>query len=367
MRKITPTILLVLTAFVLSGCIGAGGGGSGGTNVASLSGTEDSFLDFYSSPGSGDDGGDDGSDEGDLGGTDPGPGDLGGGDDDGDSEAEGHHNPEPASLALMGAGLAALLGKKLRRSKMKTKILMMILAAGFIMMSANPAQAYVINGRLLDWGVRPLMGDWTPNAGVWYSAEDYVGPGGFVDPGYGGQQFDAEALYVDWDDTNLYLALVTGFPNTGNGITVDKVDFSAGDIAIDFGIDGNYDYALELGNHADNYWGYEGDFGGVYKVSEWCDSFYPETSPLFMAGAPVKIGNAGKLVYNDDYYGSDHWVVEARIRRSLFGADWNPLMSIHWTQSCGNDGIDVTTPEPVSGLLFGLGAIGALLRFRKKK
>jgi hypothetical protein len=100
MRKIPPTILIIVISLFLSGCIGSGSSGSGFSSGSGdgFSSSGNSVISYYSPP----------SD----------PGDSGGGGDSGvGGGAAGHHNPEPASLALMGAGLAALLGKKLRRRK----------------------------------------------------------------------------------------------------------------------------------------------------------------------------------------------------------------------------------------------------------
>lgn len=52
-------------------------------------------------------------------------------------------------------------------------------------------------------------------------------------PGWGGQAYDAEALYVHLDTSYLYLALVTGLsPNTPNNPAGNS--YGPGDFAIDF-------------------------------------------------------------------------------------------------------------------------------------
>lgn len=251
---------------------------------------------------------------------------------------------------------------------MKIRILLSIAMLGLVLICADYAMAYTIDGDLSDWGVNPSTSQWVPNAGVFYTQEDYVGPGGYVGPGWGGQQFDAEALYVYADSTNLYLALVTGFPATG--VDIGSSHYSAGDIALDFGPNGTWDYGIEIGGHNPlGYGGYSGTPGHVYTGITWQDGItFPESSPLYMLSAVTDAGTASGFAYNSTSYGNDHWVVELSIPKTVFGSDWNHYGTVHWTMSCGNDNINVTTtPEPMSMMLFGSGALGVLLKLRKRK
>ena len=252
---------------------------------------------------------------------------------------------------------------------MKRKILLAIVILGLGFIYADSAMAYTANGDLSDWGVNPGTSDWVPNPGVFYTEEDLVGPGGQVYPGWGGQTFDAEALYLDWDDTNLYLALVTGFPNTGVG------SYSAGDIAIDFGANGTYEYGIEIGGHGSGYGGYSGTLGHVYKGITWqtSASWGGVSNPLYMSSATTDAGIAG-FAYNNSFYSSldpnyNHWVVEMSIPKSFFNGDWNNYMRVHWTQNCGNDNINLTTPvpEPMSLSLLGLSLLGMIGAGIKRK
>ena len=124
-----------------------------------------------------------------------------------------------------------------------TLILALTLAA---LLSAGSAQAFVIDGNLSDWGVQRNGNatDWTPNSSAAaYKVEDQHAS--YLNPGYGGQAYDAEAMYVAWDASNLYIAIATGHnpltPNTPSNDT-----YGPGDIAIDFAANGSFDYGIEL-------------------------------------------------------------------------------------------------------------------------
>ena len=93
---------------------------------------------------------------------------------------------------------------------------------------ALPASAYTIDGNLADWGISSPS--FTPSLPVkGYVIEDQTGGANtFLNPGYGGQPYDAEALYVNYDSTNLYLGLITGH-------SPQNTSYAPGDFLIDFG------------------------------------------------------------------------------------------------------------------------------------
>lgn len=122
----------------------------------------------------------------------------------------------------------------------RNKALLLICALGLGLSAESMAVTITVDGNLSDWGLNwsdsDNSNDWTPtpNMGISYTVEDYTGGNnrnGQVNPGYGGQAYDAEALYVTWDANNLYIALVTGHSPTtpdSNG------DFGPGDFALAF-------------------------------------------------------------------------------------------------------------------------------------
>lgn len=267
--------------------------------------------------------------------------------------------------------------------KNKKLVAMAIAALSF----APPTFAYTIDGNLADWG---LQTNWSVSAPVKASAvEDQTGSTGtYLNPGWGGQQYDAEAMYLDWDGTNVYIAIVTGLsPNTlqnpGNN------SYGPGDILFNFGADGNYDFGLVLTSIASL------TSGAVYSISSpngtnnlnyglWSSPQNPGLAPnpypvAVKAGAVVGTGtfaypNTAHTGYGS-YPGDTHYFIEAGIPVSAFGAFWGangPTQNFHvqWGAYCANDVIGVDprahVPEPGSLLLAALG-LGALAGFQRRR
>ncbi|WP_313953180.1 PEP-CTERM sorting domain-containing protein [Accumulibacter sp.] len=263
--------------------------------------------------------------------------------------------------------------------------------------SSMSASAFTIDGNLSDWGVNPTT--WMPFAGIEYTIEDQVGGGAFyLSPGWGGQAYDAEALYAKIQDGQLYIALATGHnPRTPNQPKANS--YGAGDFAIDFGKNGSFDLGINI-LHVDRVTGngtYQFEsFGveaGVYQNPTWAyglwDSNGQYTDPQGTAYAPdlshpthltggTLVGMA-QLAYTTSPvkgYGSnpndDHYFYEMSIPLQLLrdsGWDGNPF-DIHWTENCANDSIFVDPPaevsEPATLGLIGLSLFG-LFHGRKRK
>ncbi len=232
-----------------------------------------------------------------------------------------------------------------------------------------------LDGNLSDWGIDTSSfgvndNNWDPGVpGVFVWQEDWVtvynGYYGYVEPGYGGQNYDVEALLATFDDENLYVAIATGFPQEGlNG-------WDAGDIAFDVGADGSWDYALVVSNYVDGDNSRSATLGGFYRVTGWQDVYYDQHSisnPFRMA--------SGTLIDTIDFaYVADdpdlpRYIIEAAIPLSLFDEPFTSI-KIHWTMECGNDYGEVVahTPEPASILLAGAGlfAVSMFLRRRRRE
>ena len=137
------------------------------------------------------------------------------------------------------------------------------------------AASYTIDGDVSDWGndlslaisnaylnsVAPA----SPTAD--FVREDSVQNNGYVEPGYGGQTFDIEAMYFDSDPSNGYLAIITGFPLAGAS------GFGPGDL----GIDVTGDTAIVSGDSSNTTiyeYGIKLQDSKLYKVATWQGVYY---------------------------------------------------------------------------------------------
>jgi len=269
------------------------------------------------------------------------------------------------------------------------------------LLSAGSAQAFVIDGNLSDWGIHHNgnASDWIPTSSVAaYVVEDQTGGlNTYLNPGYGGQAYDAEAMYLAWDARNLYIAIVTGHnPLTPNIFTAAGDSYGPGDIAIDFGPNGSFDYGIELlgtgttkaGHvYANVNWGL-----GLWKKNGAWTGYYdpnanrnravadPAHPTSILRGTDVGTGTVAYTTVGQNNYGiwnkDLHYFYEVSVPLSAFGADWAPgnHFDVHWSQNCANDSILVdppilaaaSVPEPGTLALLPLGMLG-LIALRRKK
>jgi len=208
----------------------------------------------------------------------------------------------------------------------------------------------------------------------------------FLGPGYGGQEYDAEAIYVSSNSQSINIAIVTGLSPDG------PHDYPAGDIALNFSPDGNFGTSFEyglvtlqdatgIGTHAAgsllavNEWNYGlWNASGVQRGSNPASEFnlsHPTTikSGDLVTGAN---GEAAELTYTEFEYGGSsmlgqytndtHYVIEAAIPWSMIDPQFHgQSFLVHWTMACANDfvevdppGAQVPTPAPALLLLAGL-------------
>lgn len=266
-------------------------------------------------------------------------------------------------------------------------ILVTVLLGGNATLSAN---TYVIDGNLSDWHVdlgaassAGYLDSHLPSGGIDIDVitEDNVDASmysPYVGPGYSYQNlFDAEAMYVDNDADNLYIAIVTGLPRAGSDVPWNSTWFLPGDIGINTNplVDSTYEYAIDVSS-------YDGvnATAKLYNNASWNPVYYS----AYAAANPWTI-NPGSLssTYVDFVYGyvqNTHYVLEAKIPLASLGlasagsGSAVRSLDIHWTMQCGNDTLNLradvnpVAPEPGTMvlLLVGLASGAGRVCLRKK-
>ncbi len=271
-----------------------------------------------------------------------------------------------------------------------------------IILICIPAYAGATTLFLDDWGIEPGV-SWIPSSspsGVSVVTEDYTKEdNGFVGPGYGGQPFDAEAAYMAFADSKLYVAIVTGLPQEGSpdpwrydnsfynyydwNKGFDKYWYAPGDIGLDLGADGSYEYAVSLRNEGDNNSGVSAPGAGLLLsgnlewegTKAWSHYDAGETYEGADVWAVTEYKDAVSLDGNFSYseFGKGHYAIEAIIDLALLDMGEADLLAMHWVMECGNDFINVETeipanvPEPSTVMLLGLGVAALGIYKRKQK
>jgi hypothetical protein len=237
----------------------------------------------------------------------------------------------------------------------------------------NTASAFsiTVDGKLDEWLAKPNgnAGDWTSilDKDIKSMVEDDTGRSGYLNPGYGGQAYDAEAIYVYKSSVSIDIAIVTGLsPLT------PKDKYPAGDIAIDFSYvadDPNYKPSFDVGVVT---WGDGvglGTAGDLYDVTKWnyglwtapgvlgnTENDFKKAHPTSIAdGAPIHQNQKVALAYSQDpikglgeYVNDEHYVIETSIPLALLtNFNTSEPFLVHWTMACANDYVQVDPPGSV--------------------
>ena len=210
----------------------------------------------------------------------------------------------------------------------------------------------------------------------WTLLQDDDGP---VDPGAGGEYFDAEYLYANLTGTVLSIGLQTGFDVVDGTQDVGGDNFTAGDLALTFSYDSSSPVSWD--------YGFKYDFtsasknGMLYEVSTWNDPApYSVSGPHTIdSGTVVSDSSANPYAtyagsIDSSYYRIASFDLQGLIESGLV-LD-SAVLGVHWTMSCGNDVIEAfgkevkdipPVPEPATMLLLGSGLIGLAFYRRKMK
>lgn len=243
-----------------------------------------------------------------------------------------------------------------------------------------------VDGNLADWGINPAT--WLPSdPRIQYKIEDQTGKtNAYLNPGWGGQAYDAEALYALVQGGRLYVALATGHdPRTLHKPSANS--YGAGDFFLDFGKNGTYELAVNINHKLPH--GFETAFveGGVYRVTTYAFGLFQETDPGYPLSPTLRPAylTAGEYLgmaalaytthfvkdwgaWKDDEHYFYEWGLDLDLLRQ---AGWDGgAFNIHWTMNCANDTIwldppapyDVPAPGTLALLPLGLVGLAALRR-----
>lgn len=214
-------------------------------------------------------------------------------------------------------------------------------------------------------------------ASVWngwtqIAAEDQEGSFNYVNPGWGGQKFDAEYLYFQQQGNQLSLGLQTGFDVVDGHQLYNNENYWAGEMVLTFG---SQTFAIDFGlgqcgysqrNNAacgtNNSQGLNAA-AGVYGNVVWNnDIYFTNSGPFAMSTGDLLSAvttQAGSATVN----GQKSYYRTVSFDLSALGPLSTNDFDLRWTMSCGNDlisgnGTVTDVPEPGALLLLALGLIG---------
>lgn len=240
---------------------------------------------------------------------------------------------------------------------------------------------------------------WAPGSGadVSFVAEDSVGGSGYVGPGYGGQPYDLEALYVQRDGTQLTITGISGaslaaMPVGSSGACSSSsacYTFPIGDFFIGTGSTSAFNPLMGIEVTGQHYLmhatqgttiGWDsplaaGSIVGVTPGTPGNQSGYELGLAAWnYVGAPSQLAASGWSLQPGAATVSwemlnGHAAFQASMDVSSLGSLASSDFIVHWGELCGNDFLRTSSsvPEPASLSLFGLGLAGLAAARRRKR
>lgn len=243
---------------------------------------------------------------------------------------------------------------------------------------------------------------WVPDAGFGgaFTVDDSVGVHGYVDPGYGGQPYDLEALYLQRAGDAYLITGISGAPQVGPagspppiGASSNWAGHGTGDWGRQYGL-GDFFVGTLAGSVFNPLFAVELD-GHTYEIDT--RGYTTAQTPAHAAGSvvvgmelrhglpewggvsdPTQIGNTSGTVVGTasmsyEYLNDVHAGFQARLDAELFESllDGNGLGALHWGEACGNDYVltrfetmEVAAPRPLPLLVIGV-VVLLVLRLRQ--
>lgn len=284
----------------------------------------------------------------------------------------------------------------MRRKLVFRRLMLSVAACTIAWMASNAyASTLTVDGNASDWGfsvaddnASTFVPSMTLAGLVVEDSDDHAGDSGYVGPAWGGQNYDAEALAVAVQGSDLFVVIVSG-QRPDNGLA----DYAPGDLQI---ITSGGVYGVEVGGGAGGGAGtaiVEGAPGTTYTLdgngytvsanaadpaqlagSIWFNPTWingavsPPTQTQFqIAGGGTHVGDAD-YIFTRDSVTAQHSIIEMSIPLSIFGGD--TITNILWHPSCANDELSVGTqivPEPGTWALAALGAAALVPLVRRRR